>query len=541
MQENGKILFYNEQKGSGILITEQKQKLNFDIQEWDNYEIMPSLGLLVSFKRVDDSVKNISVVSEKKEKPTKDIQKKTLIQKETVIQEKNRVKIEQTSKVKPDKTPLKKSNTPKCKNKNVEKIAEELNALLNNSSDNINSLNAKISLSMDIAETMHEYFNSLKKEINKRAGYKKVNGRLNYSLAKRFLWTTFNNLTDIDDNIVTLRISSISQDLKFMSNLKDNFDKKVKYPLTAFEDIFLSSQVEYTLVNQMTKEITERLNLLKTKEENLTFEKEKKKKEIENEKNKERKQQRIKELKTLNGTYVDIVHMMAKLQEIHKKNTKRLQEFEATYKETFYKEFQSEAKKHQKNITDILDAQAYLLDFVLWKEAKTSKDILDYFHELSIDIELNTKTYLKYYLGTLDEGKANPETKDLFKFYNYLIENQKDYILILTSDIQDALDYTQFICSTNKNLCVKSFISELESIKWAMLHSIKIIVIEDTLISTTAKQYLDYYHTHIFSKPKIILVGESSKVKSTQYSINAVLPKNVQPKALIHTLNTLLK
>jgi len=527
---NGKILFYSEQNGNGIIITQEKEKIKFDIQEWDDYEIMPSIGLSVSFNKENGVVQKIHVSKE-----TVDTVPKIKEQKETPKQTQAEIK---TQKIKKEET--QKSSPPKCKNKDLKKIGDELNALLNNSSDNINSLNAKISLSMDIADTMRQYFEGIKKELHKRQGYKKVNGRLDYSLAKRFLWTTFNNLTDIDDKIVTLRISSISEDLKFMSQLKDNFDRKIQYPLTAFEDIFLSSQVEYTLVNQMTIEITERLNLLNTKEEKLNFEKKKKIKEIEQETDKEQKQLLTKELKTLNGTYVDIIHMMAKLQEIHKKNTKRLREFEATYKESFYKKFQAEAKKYQKTITEILNAQAYLLDFVLWKEAKTSKAILDYFHELSIDIELNTKTYLKYYLSTLDEGKANVETKELFKFYDYLVQNQKNYILILTSDVQDALDYTQFIQNSNQNLCVKSFISELESIKWAMLNTIKIIVIEDTLISTTAQQYLDYYHTHIFSKPKIILIGDTKTVQSTQYNISNVLPKHVQPKALIDTLHSLL-
>ena len=518
MQINGKILFYNEQNGNGIVITKEKEKLGFNIEDWDDFEVMPAVGLLVTFKKEGKKAYAVKVFSQ-----AKDLSH-SIAKANTLKQQKSKQNIP----------------TTKCKNKALEKIGDELNALLKDSSDNINSLNAKISLSMDISETMHEYFNNLKKELAKRQGYIKVNGRLDYSLAKRFLWTTFNNLTDIDDKMVTLRISSVSQDLKFVSKLKDNFDKKVQYPLLAFEDIFLSSQVEYTLVKQMTKEITERLNLLKNKEERLSLEKEKKKKEIEQEKDKEKKKQLIKELKTLNGTYVDIVHMMAKLQEIHKKNTKRLHEFEATYRESFYKRFQAEAKKYQKNITEILNAQAYLLDFILWKEAKTSKAIHEYFHELDINIELNTKTYLQYYLNTLDEGKAGEDTKELFKFYDYLVEQQKDYILILTSDVHDAMDYTQYIQSTDKNLYVKSFISELESIKWAMLNTVKIIVLEDTLISTTAQQYLDYYHSHIFSKPKIILIGNSSNVKQTQYSINATLPKHVQAKQLIDTLNTLL-
>ena len=543
MQMNGKILFYNNLDGSGIIITKEKKKLSFSIQEWDDFDIMPSLGLSVSFEFIEEQVKNIKANETAKEETV--TQEKVVKQEETATQE-EAVKQEKTkenndSNIKKTETKSTKQTTSvRYKNQNLEKLSEELNALLNDSSDNLDILDAQISLSMDIADTMHQYFENLNKETAKRIGYKKVNGRLDYSLAKRFLWTTFNNLTDIDNAIVTLRIGSISQDLKFMSKLKDDFDKKVRYPLVAFEDIFLKSQQEYILVKQMTSEVTERLNLLKSKEEKLSIEKEKKKQKLTTLRNKETRQHVMKEFKTLNGTYVDVVHMMAKLQEIHAKNTKRLSEFEQAYKESFYKKFQQKAIKHQKNLIEILDAQAFLLDSLLWKEAKTSEAILAYFRELSINIELNTKTYLKYYLETLDEGKVNNETKELFKFYDYLKKHQKNYVLILTADVQNALDYTQFLRSANKSVCIKSFISELESIKWAMSNTVKIIILEDTLASTNAQQYLDYYHTHMLSKPKIILIGDQKAVKSSQYSIHSVLPKHIQPKKLNDTLSLLL-
>jgi hypothetical protein len=517
---------------------------------------MPSLGLIVSFDLVDGKAKEIKVTQNIDKNEQEPSSSETTTQ-ESDLQEKEQPKQEEQEeqeKQEPHKSfreehpsqsskkesSVKKTNPTKYKNKNLEKLSDELNALLNDSSDNLDILDEQISLSMDIADTMQQYFENLKEETMKRQGYKKVNGRLDYTLAKRFLWTTFNNLTEIDDGIVTLRIGSISQDLKYMSKIKDDFDRKVRYPLSAFEEVFLKSQQEYALIKQMTVDVTDRLILLKSKEEKLNKEKIKKKHLLSKIKDKEQKQQAMKEFKTLNGTYVDVIHMMAKLQEIHEKNTKRLNAFEETYRESFYEKFQNKALKHQKTIVEILDAQAYLLDFLLWKEAKTSEAILGYFRELSIDIELNTKTYLQYYLGTLDEGKVNSETKELFQFYDYLVEHQKNYVLILTSDVQQALDYTQYIKNKDKNLCVKSFISELESLKWAMSHAVKIIVIEDTLISTSAQQYLEYYHTHIFSKPKIILMGNSAHIKSTQFTIHSVLPKDVQPRRLIDTITTFL-
>ena len=523
MITHGKVLFYNEQNGTGISITKDNQKIKFSIEEWNNYDAMPCLGLEISFIIENDLATKINVIEiNKTEKELSTPQTNLDIQ----SNERNESSKKQTH--------------HKYKNAELTSAEKELNMLLNSSSDNLESLNKRISLSMDITDTMHDYFSHLKKQLTKREGYKKVNGRLDYTLARRFLWTTFNNLVDIDNKIVTLRIKSISDDLKFFSNIKDNFDKKIKYPLVAFQDIFLSSQSEYTIVKQVTADTIDRLSLLRNKEETMNAEKKKKQNDILKCKNKKDLAVLTKELKVLNGTYADIVHMMALLQEIHEKNTKRLSEFENTYKENFYKTFQEEAKKHKKSILQILNAQAYLLDFLLWKEAKSSPATLRYFKSLSVDIELNTKTYLKYYLSTLDEDKAGKDSQDLFALYDHLVEVQKDYILVLTASSQEAMNYTNTIRSSDKSLEVKSFISELESLKWAMTNTIKLIVIEDTLISTSAKKYLDYYHNHIFSKPKIILIGDDAEIKSNYYTISKTLPNYVQPKILAETLTSLI-
>jgi len=513
--QKAKILFYNETTGSGIAITKSKEKIKFSIEQWDEYDILPATGLEIKFKIENNIPINIKV------------------NKKPETSEKASQKDDDTSDFETTNTTIQDTEN---KNTDLTKAEKELNSFLNSSSNNLDSLERKISLSKDISETIHNYFEYIKAEVTKREGYNKVSGRLSYSLARRFIWTMFNNLIDIDQNIITLRIKSISDDLKFTSQIKDDFDKKVKYPLVAFDEIFLSAQVEYMLVKTMTKQTKDKLNLLKTKEKTVGKQKEKKKKEIQATRNKELLKELQRKLKVINGTYADIVHMMAQLQEILEKNTKRLKVFEDNYRQTFFKTFHTEADKYQASITNILDAQAYLLDSLLWKEAKNSTETMNYFKSFSIDVELNTKTYLKYYLSTIDEGKANEENQELYKLYDYLCEQQKDYILIITSSAESSLEYSQSIVSTRKTLEVKSFISELESIKWAMKNTIKVIVLENNLLSTSAQKYLDYYHNNIFSKPKIILIGATQPIKSSNYTITKTLASGITPRVLTNTL-----
>ena len=240
----------------------------------------------------------------------------------------------------------------------------------------------------------------------------------------------------------------------------------------------------------------------------------------------------LKELKTINGTYADIVHMIAKLQEQYTQNHEKLDKFENTYKTEFYENFKKESNKYKATLTDILDAQAFLLDSVLWKEAKTSKTILAYFNNLPVDVELNTKGYLKYYLNSIDEGKSSQNAKELFELYEYLQEVQKDCILILVESAQDAMEYEKELQQHCKDMKIKAFIDEVTAFKWAMSKPVKIIIIEEYINNTNAKRFLDYYHNAILSKPKIIVIGNSLEISAKKYTISKHLKNASSPKTV---------
>ncbi len=59
MKTTGKVLFFNSNEGSGIIITEQKTKHNFSVQFWDDFDVMPVTGLEVAFDELDGNIENI--------------------------------------------------------------------------------------------------------------------------------------------------------------------------------------------------------------------------------------------------------------------------------------------------------------------------------------------------------------------------------------------------------------------------------------------------------------------------------------------------
>ena len=63
MKTIGKILFFNANDGNGIIMTAKKEKINFNVADWDDFDTMPSLGLEVRFMYEDAQASSIVSLS----------------------------------------------------------------------------------------------------------------------------------------------------------------------------------------------------------------------------------------------------------------------------------------------------------------------------------------------------------------------------------------------------------------------------------------------------------------------------------------------
>jgi hypothetical protein len=577
MNEIGKILFFNEKDGKGILITSNRGKVHFSIEEWNDFDLMPSLGLEVVFELKNNMAYSIvpksSIIQEqnfltKNIPDTEDtfvddtnLQENFLIeeeiQSEEEIQQKEQPLNELEEEIEEDYIKVsfdKNGNNARITKEGDDETdgseeehfehEEEINVIEEEVEEVEEELPPKeesITITLNLSTAVNNYFKTVKDHIHRRNIYTKVDGRLNYILAKRFVWTTFNNLTEIDMHIITPKIKSLSSDLKIMDGVYVDFTRKVRYPPIAFEEVFLSCQAEYNIIKEGAQKIIEQLNTLRRNEKIIGGKLRIKKEEL----NKQIKSQEFDalqhELKSLNGTYVDVVHMMAEFDMRYKHDLKLLHDFEEEFRDDFYKIFSQQAVLYKKDIINILDAQAFLMDSKLWLQAKASKSIKAYFKSSAIEGELNTRTYLKYYLESFDSSTVGGETKELFKLYDYLLSTQKDYILIVSSSPEDAMEYEASLKQIDKSNHVKSFIDEKSAIQWAMQNSVNILVLEDILQRTTAGTFLAAYHKNVLVKPKILLIGNRPKTTSDEYTISKLLSKNVSPRALSQTVMELVK
>ena len=550
----GKILFFNADTGQGMIMTADKSKVNFSVAEWDDFDTMPSLGLEIRFLLNDkqaSSIVSLNYVEEEGEDESEQIEEPQDDNPQTEPYENEKTSQEDTTEnvvnsteeqSLPDESTGKKEDDSNQQEPNVAEIKEE--ALEHFEEDpeimQIGSIEdveqelgpreESVTVSMNLPKAVSNYFDIINNNVEKRAAYKKIEGRLDYLIIRRFLWTTFNNLSEIDLHIITPKIKSLSDDLRAMATVYNDFMRKTKYPPLAYEEVFLACQAEYRKIREGAEKTIQRLNQLKTSEKYLGSELKVKKEELSKEIDTEEFDVLQGELKSLNGTYVDIVHMMAELDERYKHDMKLLHEFEQEYREDFYVLFNESAKKYKKNIVDILSAQAFTLDTQLWTKAKSSKAVKAHFHRSDIKGEFNTRTYLKYYLDTQDSSKVTEDNQKLFELYDYLTSLQKENVMVVLSDAGDAIEFESAINKIDKTFFAKSFIDEKSSLKWAIKNSIQVLVLETNLARIQVEAYLNYYQKYVLVIPKIILLGDLKK--SEAYAIHKLLPRGVSSQML---------
>jgi hypothetical protein len=528
MKISGKILFFNANDGKGIIITPTKSKVNFTVEEWDDFDTMPFLGLEVKFILKNNQAFAISALLEGESvEATAEHKLDDILADVVEIKSPEFVKCE-------DETEEKDEDLEHFEEEAEIETIDEVKEF----QEELGPREESVTVSLNLPLAVANYFNIIKDNIDKREGYKKVEGRLNFLIIRRFLWTTFNNINEIDIHIISPKIRTLSEDLKSMSAVYDDFSRKVKYPSLAYAEVFLSCQAEYMKIKDGVEKTVEQLNRLKGSEKQVGGVLQIRKKELSEFIHTEEFEVLQHELKSLNGAYVDIVHLMAELDERYKHDLKILSEFEEEYREDFYEIFNTIAVKYKFSIVDILNAQAFMLDSKLWQEAKTSKSLKAHFHKAGILGEFNTKTYLKYYLDSHDSKKMTDETKKLHECYEYLLSIHKNFVMVVATSAEDAMDYELEMKKLDKTYEVKAFIDEKASLKWAMKNTIKVLIIEERLARMLATTYLKYYKKYILVIPKIIVIGAQAKVD--EYSISKFLPSGISARILAQNVKELM-
>ncbi len=503
MQKQARILYYNTSEGNGIVITREKEKFDFSITAWDDFEIMPRVGLDVLCTFEGETITAITH-SDAKETPVS-----------TFAQN------------------LEQESAPATQE---DKENENSLALWEKNRTKIDVI--RLNVAVDIC--VEQYFKAIDEDINKRTGYKNAHYRLDYLKMRRFLFTMYNNLIELDMHFITPRIKIMRDDLVQMSSVYDDFRSKATYPEIAFEKVFLSRQEEYQRVKHDAELTHAEHQRLMITEEHLSEMLEEKEEVLKRTLRASPMFLHLEEEhKELKGEYVDTVHMMATLDEAYRHDTEMMMAFEQQHKEKFFEIFEEASKRYRYQIVHILDAQAYLFDEQLWMQAQKSKVIQNFFEQSHIQGDYSSKTFLKYYLNSLDPEKISEEQRELFKLYDYLESITRDVVVVVVGDMDTAFTFKALFAKIAMAIEYQVFVDTQKAFAWLQKHRVSIVMSEAQLDKITGERFVRQFKEKIGSKAPCVLISDAKM--QTKAPFDRVIKSQMRGAEFKEWLTQLLK
>ncbi len=494
MQIRAKILFYNSQDGKGIVITPQREKYEFYVAQWDDFDSLPQTGMQVACDIESDQIRSLLPASKSGALP---LPQATSDEKEDIknslpLWEKNRKKID------------------------------------------------SIRISVPVKVCVDQYFKQIEEDIQQRTGYRDAKYKLDFLRMRRFLFTMYNNLTELDLHFITPRVKMMRDDLLQMSTVYDDYKSKATYPEIAFEKVFLIRQEEYVTIREEALAAFTKLGGLREAESRLADLIAEKEAVLERTLRLSPMFEALEEEhKALKTDYVDTVHMMATLDEQYHKDLELMMAFEQEFKESFFEHFNKASQRYKSQILTILDAQAYLFDEQLWLQAQKSKIIRRFFEESHIQGDFSSKTYLKYYLNSLDPEKISSEQRELFKLYNYLESINRDTVVVVVSDMDEAFHFKSLFAQISMPVEYQVFIDTKKAFLWMQKHPISLLLLDSRLAGISAENFLFQVREKIGTRAAALIFG--SKSTKLPDGFDGVMEKPMRSGPFKEKLQELLK
>jgi len=321
-----------------------------------------------------------------------------------------------------------------CENKS-NKNDNELELLIDDK-EITNKLSSNPSfVATDVKSAIDNYFSNIIKEHDNNKFYLKYRRTLDYEKMERFLNSAYNNLLEIDYKFEDEQLIKLKNSIENLHHMHINFKKVTAYVKSAYNIIFLSRHPEQKKLQKKLDTNRDKIVFMNSEIEKLEDMVKKYSKLISKiDKKSEEQESYSKKIKQCKRELVDIIHERSYIIEENKKLSKQLKEFYNKHFplfKSYLKEFKSSYESNLKKIVDVL---AFQFDNEIWKKAKQSELITDYFRKANLNDDFSALTYFKYYLKSIDKSKANKEHLALYELQEYLEEQKKRTILCLDSD-----------------------------------------------------------------------------------------------------------
>lgn len=484
----GRILAYDTTGGSGKLITQDKQRYSFSIENcWVDFEKVPEVGMLVYCTIENGQLAEME--SFREDTPPPEAQNTaTTPQSKPLI---NTPQGEETSKSNSEsEKPSQKNQTePTTDVSKSEKPAAEEEPEIDMT---------PISMTKSIDECIDEFFTLIRRTVKDEEDSMHAERKLEFLKMRRFLLTAYNNMYEMDRDFFDDELQMLKRNLMGVFKVYEGFKSKSTYPKVAYESVFLSQQEEYvkarTDVDIKNGQISAlAATELATREE--LKEKEKVYLKLVQKGRSPALAKLIESIKALKKKDVDLIHKIGVLKEEVAAISKKVIEFRDRYYEMFARHFSEESEMYEKKLVRIMDAKAYELDFNLWQKARESEIVINFFKTAQITEEFGSVGFLRYYLKNLDATKLNDENRQLMDLLKSLESMASKKVLILSEDVQKANELKQEIAGIDKDFLINASARPKDALKWAQSNPVDLILLDSNMRAMSGLDFIKQFNS----------------------------------------------
>jgi DNA-binding NarL/FixJ family response regulator len=363
------------------------------------------------------------------------------------------------------------------------------------------------------------FFKRFNDELRK-AHTRKVKKKMDFSIMKTFLYTAYNNFNDFDSKFDDDALKLAKRNLEKAMKLKRDLERKLACTLEDnYEMVYLNQQAEYLRLKHDYEESIRKIQQYRDSLALLTNQIEGLKEELKKlSKQSEEYGQADKSLKEANKKQVDRVHHIAGLKQTIDALDEQIDAYKAKYFDEFKTVFMGKTDQIKAEIIESLNFAAYAFDKEIWRRAKLSRPVKDFFAEAKINGLFSSKTYLEYFSGNIDTAITSGQNKKILHYLNDLNKNNKIRIAFICEDHELIKSYKIIIEKIDRSILLSGFIDPKRALNQHKATPFDLIIVDEQVGKTPGfdiiQQFKETYREDILETEFCINMPDKKRSKS---------------------------
>jgi len=401
---------------------------------------------------------------------------------------------------------------------------------------------------MSVAKTIDTYFSNAKEAIETYEAYQHRLRTLDYSKMRGFLRTTFNTLQEIDPDFLSSNLMKMSKKMNKMAEISDDFVAKSKMGMYSYERIFLHRQMGFSAaegrLGHNSDEVTYLRSLMKEMAAAIKVQKEILEKLSKTSVAYEKEEFELKRLKRRENNvltrYGQLIDENGVLGEV-------IAEFKDRHHDEFTRRFTEYIKEVKPKLNIILDAMAFEFEIVLWHKARESPIIREFFKSANSGEVVSSKTYLQYFLRSLDDTKLTKENQKLQELFRYLNKVNVIKVLLAIPNKDDLDGFEAALVSDASGFDILACEDARCALTKLLTSAIDILVLDADLGFEDLSELVNQYRISVKKQKKeakVILmaaeIDERTIASAQQLKVDSLIEREIEPIEIIDTVYMLL-